>query len=86
MIVGSSCNSAGDPYAFRWVEGGGIQQIGAFYSFAIGVSGDGNTVTGSETGSARVSIVLLGGHKVGGFEFNIAGNFSQGNAISGDGT
>src|SRR3990170_6228523 len=52
VIVGFSHNSAGDPYAFRWVNGIGMEQIGTFYSFAQGVSGDGSTVTGFETGSA----------------------------------
>ena len=85
VIVGFSYVSAGDPYAFRWVSGSGIQQIGTFYSFARGVSADGNTVTGSETGAAglhRAFRWTLGS----GFEYDIAGNFSYGLAVSGDGS
>lgn len=84
MLVGSSNDSAGNPYAFRWIGGTGMQQIGPFYSFARGVSGDGNTVTGSETGSAGLHRAFKWTQS-GSFEFNIAGNFSQGNAVSGDG-
>jgi len=83
-ICGHSYVSAGDPYAFRWVEGVGMEQIGTFYSFALGISGDGNTVTGFETGSAGLYRAFRWTQS-GGFEFNIAGNFSQGNAVSGDG-
>jgi len=85
VIVGFSYVSAGDPYAFRWVSGSGIQQIGTYYSFARGVSADGNTVTGSETGA-------LGLHRAfrwtlgSGFEYDIAGNFSYGLAVSNDGS
>jgi len=85
VIVGYSNNAAGDPYAFRWINGTGMQQIGTFYSFANGVSGDGNTVTGSETGGAGFHRAFKWTQS-GGFEFNIAGNFSQGNAVSGDGS
>jgi probable HAF family extracellular repeat protein len=85
VIVGSSYNSAGDPYAFRWIEGTGMQQIGTYYSFARGVSGDGSTVTGFETGSAGIYLAFKWTQSSG-FEFNIAGNFSQGNAVSGDGS
>ena len=85
VITGSSNNSSGDPYAFRWVDGVGMEQIGTFYSFARGISGDGNTVTGSETGSAGLHRAFKWTQS-GGFEFNIAGNFSQGNAVSGDGS
>ena len=85
IIVGSSNNSAGDPYAFRWVEGNGMEQIGTFYSFALAVSGDGLTVTGFETGSAGLYLAFEWTQS-GGFQFNIAGNFSQGNAVSGDGS
>ena len=46
VIVGLSYVAATDPYAFRWISGAGIQQIGTFYSFAYGVSADGNTVSG----------------------------------------
>jgi len=84
VITGSSSNSSGDPYAFRWVEGAGMEQIGTFYSFARGISGDGSTVTGSETGSTGLHRAFKWTQS-GGFEFNIAGNFSQGNAVSGDG-
>lgn len=85
MICGSSYVSAGDPYAFRWVDGVGIAQIGTFYSFARGISGDGSTITGFETGSAGLYKAFRWTQS-GGFEFNIAGNFSQGNAVSGDGS
>lgn len=84
-ICGSSYVSAGDPYAFRWVDGVGIVQIGTFYSFARGISGDGSTVTGFETGSAGIYKAFRWTQS-GGFEFNIAGNFSQGNAVSGNGS
>jgi probable HAF family extracellular repeat protein len=84
-ICGFSYVSAGDPYAFRWVDGVGIEQIGTYYSFARGISGDGNTITGFETGSAGLYKAFLW-TQTGGFEFNIAGNFSQGNAVSGDGS
>ncbi len=85
FICGSSYVSAGDPYAFRWNEGTGIEQIGTFYSFAFGISGDGNTITGFETGSAGFYKAFRWS-QTGGFEFNIAGNFSEGNAVSGDGS
>jgi probable HAF family extracellular repeat protein len=84
-ICGHSYVSAGDPYAFRWVEGVGMEQIGTYYSFALGISGDGNTATGFETGSAGFYKAFRWTQS-GGFEFNIAGNFSQGNAVSGDGS
>lgn len=84
VIVGYSHNASNDPYAFRWVDGIGIEQIGTYYSFAQGVSGDGSTVTGFETGSAGLYRAFRWTQS-GGFEFNIAGNFSQGNAVSGDG-
>ncbi len=83
-ICGHSYVSAGDPYAFRWVEGVGMEQIGTFYSFALGISGDGNTITGFETGSAGIYLAFKWTQS-GGFVFNIAGNFSQGRAVSGDG-
>jgi len=85
VIVGYSHNSAGDPYAFRWVQGSGMVNIGAYYSFADGVSGDGSTVTGFETGSAGLYRAFKWTQS-GGFEFNIAGNFSEGFAVSGDGS
>ena len=85
VIVGYSYNASNDPYAFRWVDGIGMEQIGTFYSFAQGVSGDGSTVTGFETGSAGLYRAFRWTQSVG-FEFNIAGNFSQGNAVSGDGS
>ncbi|MCO6446672.1 MAG: T9SS type A sorting domain-containing protein, partial [Ignavibacterium album] len=84
-ICGYSYVSAGDPYAFRWVDGVGMEQIGTFYSFALGISEDGNTITGFETGSAGIYRAFRWTQS-GGFEFNIAGNFSQGNAVSGDGS
>ena len=84
-ICGVSYVSAGDPYAFRWVAGVGMEQIGTFYSFARGISGDGNTVAGFETGSAGIYLAFKWTQS-GGFVFNIAGNFSQGNAVSGDGS
>ena len=84
-ICGSSYVSAGDPYAFRWVDGVGMEQIGTFYSFARGISGNGNTITGFETGSAGLYRAFRWTQS-GGFEFNIAGNFSQGNAVSGNGS
>ncbi len=84
-ICGVSYVSAGDPYAFRWVAGVGMEQIGTFYSFARGISGDGNTVAGFETGSAGIYKAFRWTQS-GGFEFSIAGNFSQGNAVSGDGS
>jgi probable HAF family extracellular repeat protein len=84
-ICGYSYVSAGDPYAFRWVEGTGMEQIGTFYSFARGISANGNTITGSETGSAGLHKAFRWTES-GGFEFNIAGNFSYGNAVSGDGS
>ncbi len=83
VIVGFSYDEAGNPYAFRWTADS-LQKIGTFYSFARGVSGDGNTVTGSETGAAGL-------HRAfrwtvdGGFEFAIAGNFTYGLSVSGDG-
>ncbi len=85
VIVGTSYVSTGDPYAFRWVSGSGIQQIGTFYSFARGVSADGNTVTGSETGAAGLHRAFRWTQS-GGFEFNVAGNFSYGLSVSGDGS
>lgn len=85
VIVGFSYVSAGDPYAFRWVSGSGIQQIGTYYSFARGVSADGNTVSGSETGAAGLHRAFRWTQSAG-FEFNIAGSFSQGLAVSGDGS
>ena len=83
-ITGTSYNNAGDPYAFRWFEGTGIEQIGTYYSFGMGISGDGNTITGFETGSAGVYRAFRW-TEISGFEYNVAGDFSQGNAISGDG-
>jgi probable HAF family extracellular repeat protein len=86
VIVGNSYKiSGGDPYAFRWIEGTGMQQIGNYYTFPNGVSGDGSIVTGSETGSAGLHRAFRWTLS-GGVEYNIAGNFSQGNAVSGDGT
>jgi probable HAF family extracellular repeat protein len=84
VIVGYSYDASNDPYAFRWVDGIGMEQIGTYYSFALGVSGDGSTVTGFETGSAGLYRAFRWTQSAG-FEFNIAGNFSQGNAVSGDG-
>ena len=84
-ICGYSYVSAGDPYAFRWTEGVGMEQIGTFYSFGRGISDDGNTITGDETGSAGIHKAFRWTQS-GGFEFNIAGNFSQGNAVSGNGS
>jgi probable HAF family extracellular repeat protein len=84
IICGSSYVSAGDPYAFRWVDGVGMGQVGTFYSFALGVSADGSTVTGFETGAVGFYRAFRWTQS-GGFEFNIAGNFSQGNSVSGDG-
>ncbi len=85
VIVGLSYVAAGDPYAFRWTSASGIQQIGTFYSFARGVSADGNTVTGSETGAAGLHRAFRWTLS-GGLELNIAGNFSYGLAVSGDGS
>jgi probable HAF family extracellular repeat protein len=85
VIVGYSYNASNDPYAFRWIDGIGMEQIGTYYSFALSVSGDGSTVTGFETGSAGLYRAFKW-TQIGGFEFNIAGNFSQGNAVSGDGS
>mgnify|MGYP002863741179 CR=1 FL=1 len=85
VIVGLSYVAATDPYAFRWISGAGIQQIGTLYSFAYGVSADGNTVTGSETGAQGLHRAFRWTQS-GGFEFNIAGNFSYGLAVSGDGS
>ena len=84
-ITGFSYNSLNDPYAFRWVDGIGMEQIGTYYSFARGISGDGNTVTGFETGSAGIYLAFKWAQS-GGFQYNIAGNFSQGNAVSADGS
>jgi probable HAF family extracellular repeat protein len=84
-ICGFSYVSAGDPYAFRWTEGVGMEQIGTFYSFGRGISADGTTITGFETGSAGIYLAFKWTQS-GGFTFNIAGNFSQGNAVSGDGS
>jgi probable HAF family extracellular repeat protein len=84
-ICGFSYVNAGDPYAFRWTEGVGMEQIGTFYSFGRGISDDGNTITGDETGSAGIHKAFRWTQN-GGFEFNIAGNFSQGNAVSGNGS
>ena len=86
VIVGYSYKiSGGDPYAFRWIDGTGMQQIGNYYTFPHGVSGDGSIVTGSETGSAGLHRAFRWTPS-GGVEYNIAGNFSQGNAVSGNGT
>lgn len=85
VICGHSYVSAGDPYAFRWANSVGMEQIGTFYSFALGISGDGNTITGFETGSAGLYKAFRWTQS-GGFEFDIAGNFSQGNAVSEDGS
>jgi probable HAF family extracellular repeat protein len=85
VITGFSRNSATDPYAFRWVEGVGIEQIGTFYSFGGSISADGNTITGFETGSAGLYRAFKW-TQAGGFTFNIAGNFSQGRAVSGNGS
>jgi len=85
VITGFSRNSATDPYAFRWVEGVGMEQIGTFYSFGGGISADGNTITGFETGSAGLYRAFKWTQS-GGFTFNIAGNFSQGYAVSGNGS
>ncbi len=85
VIVGFSYVTAGDPYAFRWTSGAGIQQIGTIYSFARDVSADGNTVTGSETGAAGLHRAFRWTQS-GGMELNIAGNFSYGLAVSGDGS
>ena len=83
-ITGFSRNSATDPYAFRWAEGVGMEQIGTYYSFGRGISANGNTITGFETGSAGLYRAFKW-TQAGGFTFNIAGNFSQGNAVSGNG-
>jgi probable HAF family extracellular repeat protein len=86
VIVGKSYKiSGGDPFAFRWIEGTGMQQFGNYYTFPNGVSGDGSVVTGFETGSAGLYRAFRW-TPGGGVEYNIAGNFSQGNAVSGDGT
>ncbi|MGB5528401.1 MAG: hypothetical protein WBQ32_00370, partial [Ignavibacteriaceae bacterium] len=85
VITGFSRNSATDPYAFRWTEGVGMEQIGTFYSFGGGISDDGNTITGFETGSAGLYRAFKWTQS-GGFTFNIAGNFSQGFAVSGNGS
>ncbi|MDP2207282.1 MAG: T9SS type A sorting domain-containing protein [Bacteroidota bacterium] len=84
VIVGSSYNASNDPYAFRWVENGGMTNIGIYYSFARGVSGDGNTVTGFETGSAGFYRAFRW-TAPNGFEMNIVGNFSSGWDVSYDG-
>ena len=84
FISGSSYNSSGDPYAFRWVEGVGMEQIGTYYSFGRGISADGNTITGFETGSAGLYRAFKWAQSSG-FTYNIAGNFSQGNAVSSNG-
>ena len=81
VVVGRSYNLAGDPYAFRWVAGDSMRQVGTFYSFAQAVSGDGSTVTGFETGSAGLYRAFRW-TVTGGFEFSIAGNFSAGNGAS----
>jgi probable HAF family extracellular repeat protein len=84
-ICGTSYDSSGNPYAFRWAKGVGMEQIGSYYSFPSGISGDGLTIAGDETGSA-------GFHKAfrwtqsGGLQLNIAGNFSTGYGVSGDGS
>ena len=83
-ISGTSYISAGDPYAFRWVEGVGMEQIGTYYSFGGGISANGNTITGFETGSAGLYRAFKWTQS-GGFTYNIAGNFSQGRAVSGNG-
>lgn len=85
VITGFSRNSATDPYAFRWVEGVGMEQIGTYYSFGGGISDDGNTITGFETGSAGLYRAFKWTQS-GGFTYNIAGNFSQGFAVSGNGS
>ena len=84
VIVGYSYDSTNVPYAFRWVSGSGMENIGKYYSFARAVSGDGNTVTGSETGAAGLHRAFRWTSSSG-FEFNIAGNFTYGLAVSYDG-
>lgn len=84
VIVGYSYDSTNAPYAFRWVSGSGMENIGKYYSFARAVSGDGNTVTGSETGAAGLHRAFRWTSSSG-FEFNIAGNFTYGLAVSYDG-
>jgi probable HAF family extracellular repeat protein len=60
-----------------------MNNIGQYYSFPQGVSGDGNVVTGFETGSAGLYRAFRWKNNV--FEYNIAGNFSSGSDLSYDG-
>lgn len=85
IITGYSYTVSNDPYAFRWTEAAGMMNIGTYYSFARGISGDGRTITGSETGSAGLHRAFK--WKVPNeFQLNVAGNFSQGSDASYDGT
>ncbi|HCY77720.1 MAG TPA: hypothetical protein DHV28_17550 [Ignavibacteriales bacterium] len=84
IITGYSYTASNDPYAFRWTEGAGMMNIGTYYSFARGISGDGRTITGSETGSAGLHRAFKW-NVPNEFHMNIAGNFSQGSDASYDG-
>ena len=83
VVAGHSDNPLNYPYAFRWTEAGGMQNIGVYYSFANGISGDGNTITGYETwsGTSRAFRWSL----FDGMQLNYAGNFSEGTDVSEDG-
>ena len=84
IVTGYSYTASNDPYAFRWIENLGMINIGTYYSFAVGISGDGRTITGSETGAAGLHRAFK--WKVPNeFQMNIAGNFSSGWDASYDG-
>lgn len=50
VVVGSATDATGNPFAFRWTRGGGMQNLGTLpgqaYSNARAVSGNGEVVTG----------------------------------------
>ncbi|MDD3313679.1 autotransporter domain-containing protein [Pseudodesulfovibrio sp.] len=56
-VVGDSENAGGNPIAFRWTPDGGMESLGALggaYSYAYGVSSDGDVVAGtSQDGLGR---------------------------------
>ncbi len=88
IICGHSYVVSEDPYAFRWTVSGGMQTLSGasnIESRARSISSDGIIIVGTtedEFGTEKA----FRWTQSGGFEFDIAGNFSQGNAVSGDGS
>jgi len=81
-IAGFSYINFDVPHACIWR--GGVHDIGTYYSFGRGISGNGLNVTGSETGTANLHRAFSWtGFE--GMKFNLVGNFSQGSDISFDG-